>query len=124
MVARAVANWNRRQISREEKAEWINGLARLYQKQGYKISDKFPFENEIVQKITEVTGLHKNSVTTYLGDEYKHSPRGGVPKGTYPIPASERIEHELGSEYVERLRKEILEEQQLQQQLLFLFEEV
>ena len=45
LVARPVANWHRRNISEEEKSKWINDLALYYQKQGLKISDKFPFKN-------------------------------------------------------------------------------
>ena len=36
LVARAVSNWNRRQVSREEKSEWINGLAEIYRGQDCK----------------------------------------------------------------------------------------
>jgi hypothetical protein len=39
-MARLIANFHRRQITREEKEAWINGLAGLYQKQGLKVSQK------------------------------------------------------------------------------------
>jgi len=106
LVARCVANWNRRQISREEKEEWINSLARIYQKQGLKVSSKGR-RNEIMAKIMEVTGLSDRTVGAYLDERYKQKPSYDVEKRQPVIPASERIEHELGKEYVERHREEV-----------------
>ena len=40
LIARPVANWQRRKISAEEKKKWINDLARFYQKQGLKVAAK------------------------------------------------------------------------------------
>lgn len=55
----------RRQVSKEEKAEWINGLAALYQKQGLQsacVLSTGGYANEIKQKIVEVTGLDSSTV--------------------------------------------------------------
>ena len=109
LVARCVANWVRRQISREEKEEWINGLARIYKKQGLKVSSKGR-RNEIMAKIMEVTGLSDRAVGTYLHDKYKQKPPYDLEKRKPVIPASERIEHQLGKEYVERHREEVEQE--------------
>ena len=111
LVARCVSNWHRRQVSREEKADWINGLAELYKKQGLKIG-KTHQPNEIVRKICEVTGLSQPTVNNYLIDSFKQSDTIPKPK-EHIIPASERIEHELGRDYVERHRIEVEEELRL-----------
>ena len=34
LLARAISNWHRREVPREEKEKWINGLAKTYQEQG------------------------------------------------------------------------------------------
>ena len=108
LVARCVANWHRRQISREEKERWINGLARIYKKQGLKVGKREKGErNEILNKIMEITGLSNDIVSEYLDDQFKQIRLGGVSKGTYVIPASERIARKLGEEYVQRHRKEV-----------------
>jgi hypothetical protein len=110
LVARAVSNWHRRQIGREEKAEWINGLAAIYEKQGLKTgSGGHGVKNEIRQKIVEVTGLSQPVVNSYLLDKYKARGREESYKAPI-ISASERIEHELGRDYVERHRIEVEEE--------------
>lgn len=112
LVARAVSNWHRRQVSREEKAEWINGLAEIYLKQGYKVGENRRESNEIVSKIAEVTGLTSQTVRIYLSKEFRQTPPKNIEDLNVPkIPASERIEHELGEEYVERHRKEVLEQE-------------
>ena len=116
LVARCVANWHRRQVSREEKEEWINGLARIYKKQGLDVygtrkgSAGAP-PNEILDKIVEVTGLSRDTVKEYLLDRFKQESRGGWTEETpRPVPASQRIETTLGKDYVERHRKEIEQE--------------
>ncbi|GAH00732.1 unnamed protein product, partial [marine sediment metagenome] len=38
ILARAISNWHRRQIPREDKIEWINGLARIYLAEGLKVN--------------------------------------------------------------------------------------
>ena len=106
LIARCVANWHRRQISREEKEEWINGLARIYGKQGLKVRSKSG-RNEIMAKIMGVTGLSDRAIGTYLKSEYKQKPPFDIERRQPVIPASKRIEHELGKEYVERHREEV-----------------
>lgn len=111
LVARAVANWHRRAVPENEKREWINGLAEIYKKQGLKVKTAFPFENEIKQKIVEVTGLSSDIVETYLLDEFKQKMKGGwSDKTPRKVSASQRIETRLGPEVAERFRKEVLEE--------------
>jgi len=91
------------------KLSWINGLARIYREQGYKISAGSEHKNEISEKIQEVTGLSKETVVSYLDIEFKQEPRKPIEDAKKPvILASERIEHELGEEYVERFRKEVI----------------
>jgi len=65
--------------------------------------------NEIVKKIAEVTGLTEDTLREYIPRAYKQveQTRDQSPR----IPASERIEHELGSDFVERHRKEALEQE-------------
>jgi len=109
LLARCVANWHRRQVSREEKEEWINGLAGIYEKQGLKVRSKGG-RNEIMAKIMEVTGLSDKAVGVYLHEQYKQKPPYDVEKRQPVIPASERIEHDLGKEYVERHREEVEQE--------------
>ena len=109
IVARCVANWHRRQVTREEKEEWINGLAGIYKKQGLKVRSKSG-RNEIMAKMMEVTGLSDRAIGTYLKSEYKQEPPFDIDRRQPVIPASKRIEHELGKEYVERHRKEVEQE--------------
>lgn len=113
LIARCISNWHRRAVQWSEKEEWINGLARVYLEQGYKVyGDRRPdggVPNEIQQKIVEMTGLSEITVGRYLGPEFKQ--RGPPIRRDEPrIPASKRIETELGPEYVERHREEIRRE--------------
>jgi hypothetical protein len=120
LLARLIANFHRRQVTREEKEEWINGLAEIYQKQGYKIKgnpttvklssgQEFTIDNEILAKILDVTGLGYSTVRSYLVQEFKQT--GKAREQHKPsVLASQRIETTLGSEVAERFRKEILEE--------------
>ncbi|GAG81115.1 unnamed protein product, partial [marine sediment metagenome] len=39
LLARAISNWHRRSISKEEKIAWINGLAQLYLDSGLHVVD-------------------------------------------------------------------------------------
>jgi len=113
LIARCVANWHRRQISREEKEKWINDLAQLYEKQGYRVSGRREGSsgappNEIVDKIHNETGISKYTIRDYLSKEFIRMEYKG---GSEPrVPASQRIETELGSEYVKRHREEIRKE--------------
>jgi DNA repair exonuclease SbcCD ATPase subunit len=116
LVARSVANWHRRQVSAEEKAEWINALAELYRKQGYKVKGKktvikggYTNTNEILIKIMENTGLSQSTVGKYLSNEYKAKVFEDKHKAPM-IPASQRIFTEFKSKTgSERYAKELVE---------------
>ena len=115
LVARAVSNWHRRQVSREEKEEWINGLARIYKKQG--LSIERGGINEIKERIAKLTGLNPDTVLAYLSVEYKQERKGGTPKGYEYSSASEVIiekfsdrDREYAERLVERHRKEVEQE--------------
>lgn len=107
ILARAISNWHRRQVSREEKAEWINGLAKIYQKQGLKVG-KDRERNEVINKLIGVLGLSRETIIKYLEDEFRQERVGGVPKGAEFVLASQRIETALGQKYVKRHREELL----------------
>ena len=112
LLARLIANFHRRQVSREEKAEWINGLAEIYQKQGFKVRNE-QRKNEIINKIVDGTGLNSDTIGGYLGEEFKQEYPSAIDleKQREPrVPASQRIEKQLGSEVAGRFRKEVLEE--------------
>jgi hypothetical protein len=97
------SNWQRREVTWQEKANWINRLAAIYQNEGYKA---LITGNEIVKKIMEVTGLSQPTVNAYLADEYKvytSKDRKRRPE----ISAHERIQHEFGDELMERLEQEV-----------------
>jgi hypothetical protein len=110
LLARCISNWHRRQVSREEKEEWINGLAEIYKKQGI-------LGARIVEKIAKVTGLYRGTVYGYLSDIFKerhHKPHEYEPR----VPASQVIETQFehmkngyGRQLVERHRREVLEEE-------------
>jgi len=107
---------NRRAKTDPEYAEMmhkeINRLAEIYQKQGLVVGD-IGSENQIVNKISEVTGLHRATVTEYLDSKFKQKPYVSSTEAVSKpkITASTRIEHELGKEYVERHREEVLAEE-------------
>lgn len=105
LVARCVANWNRRQVSWEEKEDWINSLARIYKEQGLKVTKR---KNEIKHRIAENTGLNPDIVLMFLKDEYKVEPEPHLKRGYPTKPASIVIEHQGGKELVERHREEVL----------------
>lgn len=114
LIARCVANWHRRPIGREEKTEWINGLAKIYQKQ------RLREDISLARKISETVGLAENTVAKYLHDKYKL--RTHEKPTTQPpiVPASQRIEEEfdrkregLGKEIINRFKAEVLEEAKL-----------
>jgi len=115
LLARCVANWHRRQVSREEKEEWINGLAEIYKKQGLKVrAAKGAFAaqspNEIANKIIAVTGLSMSTVLGYLRDDFKQK---ALARTQHPprVPASQAIISKVGEDYgkklVERHREEV-----------------
>ena len=113
LVARCVANWHRRQVSREEKEEWINGLARIYKKQGL-VTCNSSNRNEILNRVVDVSGLHENTVRVYLHDEFKHKE---MVRTTHKprVRASQAIiskvgDEEYGRRLVERHREEVEQE--------------
>jgi hypothetical protein len=76
LAARLIANFHRRKVSREEKAEWINELAQLYREQGLRVQgekDGSPGQgsNEIADRICLVTGISRRTVCFYLEDHFK-----------------------------------------------------
>jgi hypothetical protein len=106
VISKMHANWNRRQLTYQEKEEWINTLAEIYQKEGYKA---LITSNEIVTKIKEATGLSQPTINKYLHNEFKvFTDKDRIRKPE--ISASERIENELGKEMVERVKQEVKEE--------------
>ena len=114
LLARLIANFHRRQITREEKEEWINGLAKIYKAQGLKVGKHDNGQrNEIEQKIIEVTGLAERTVTTYLSSEFKQEPVLGHP---LPTPLLVKAEKALGEEGLKKLKKQILKEDKLSPQ--------
>ena len=121
LVARLVANFHRRQVSREEKKEWINGLARIYIKQGLRVRRDISTEkggyrlNEITQKISEVTGLEITTVRDYISPTYKQTETGHEIQEAR-VAASQVIEKAFhqrgyGKRLVERHREEVLREE-------------
>lgn len=121
LVARLVANFHRRQVTREEKQEWINGLAEIYKKQGLKVRRGIKTEkggyrlNEITQKIVEVTGLEITTVRDYISPAYKQTESAHKMQETR-VPASQVIEkafrqRDYGKRLVERHREEVLAEE-------------
>ena len=91
-----------------------NRLAEIYQKQGYKVKGKrYVFDdghtttNEILVKICQVTGLDYNTVVTYLITKFKQVEQSRVEEREKRVPASQRIEKQLGPEVVERHREEV-----------------
>jgi hypothetical protein len=115
-VARCVANWHRREVPREEKEEWINGLAKIYKEQGLKISAGSEHKNEIIEKIVEVTGLDITTVRDYISPEFKQEQPEHLREQKPKVPASQVIERafkqrDYGRQLVERHREEV--EQQL-----------
>lgn len=103
LLARAISNWHRREVPVFEKSKWINGLAKIYQEQGVATGG-------VAKKISEETGLHPNTVRKFLSIEYKdetQSERASGPRPDQRVPASQRIETELGADYVERHETEV-----------------
>ena len=107
LVAKCAANWNRRQLSLQEKAELINGLAGIYRKQGCKVpTRKHSGKNEIKAKIMETTGCSQPTVNKFIDEKYKaytSKERKRKPK----IPASERIANKLGEDVLKRHEEEV-----------------
>ena len=92
MLARLIANFHRRQVSREEKEEWINGLAKIYREQGLRVSliKRDGIENQIKHKIMETTGLSEVTISRYLHEEFKQeAPQGGAHITSTPLEKAE-----------------------------------
>jgi hypothetical protein len=116
LIARCVANWHRREVPREEKAEWINGLAEIYQKQGLKVSVRVgsaQARNQIIDKIAEVTGLDETTVRDYISSEFKQKQPEQFEEQKPRVPASQVISTMAKShgyepeKLVERHREEV-----------------
>jgi hypothetical protein len=114
LVARAVSNWHRRQVSREEKESWINALAEIYQKQGLKVRNE-KMENEIVRKISAVTTLHIVTVEAYLLSNFKQA-YSSTPKREPRVPASQAIQSAIKgiSHGDERYAKQLVERHRIE----------
>ena len=112
LLARLIANFHRRQVSREEKEEWINGLAKIYYDQGLRVChvDTDGRQNQIKDKLVEVTGLTEHTIREYLTDEFKQEQKGG---GIVAVPAFEKVEKALGKEGLQKFKKQVLEEAKL-----------
>lgn len=107
LVARAVANWHRRQVNRKEKEEWINRLAKIYQKQGLEIYGKGKgTPNEIIEHLVKSTGLSQVTINKHLFNKFKQKDPPQL-EGTTRVLASQRIKIALGEDVVERHRDEI-----------------
>jgi len=119
LIARCVANWQRREVLEKEKKEWINGLARIYKKQGLRFDTN---RNEIKLKIAEVTGLNPDIILLFLNDEYKQKPPYPIEERHPTKAAAEVITSSLGKEYAERHREEV--KQQLETDVDFMAEVV
>lgn len=115
LLARLIANFHRRQVTKQEKEEWINGLAKIYKAQGLRVfvTDNDGKSNEIKQKLVEVTGLNQSTVHEYLANEFKQELKGG---GLTTIPASDKVERVLGKKGAEKYRKQVLAEANLSPQ--------
>jgi len=86
LLARAISNWHRRSISKEEKIAWINGLAQLYLDQGLKIIDtnhrtSGTPANQIVDKIKTELGISHPTIMRFLNDKYKQKTFSGKKTG-------------------------------------------
>ena len=91
-----------RKVSREEKEEWINGLAGIYRKQGFRVGEHDDGRaNEILQKIIEATGLGRSTVERYLSSDFKQEPLEGV--SHMHTPVLEKAEKALGEEGFKKL---------------------
>lgn len=93
LIARLVANFHRREISRGEKTIWINSLAAIYQKEGLKVEGKrgkTQGPNEIVQRICERTGVAWRTVMEYLHPCYKQEAYRRIEPDQHEVRSSPR----------------------------------
>lgn len=116
LAARLIANFHRRQVSKEEKSEWINGLAKIYKAQGLSPAKLVGsrVRNEIKEKLMEVTGLSDTTLLEYLLDDFKaEPPHEAVGVST---PAFEKVEKVLGKKGADAYKKQVLAEANLSPQ--------
>jgi len=119
LIARLIANWHRRPIEREEKEKWINDLAQVYQKQGLKVkpANGSDHENEILAKIVEVTGLSISTAREYLSSDFKQpEPKKATAARWASSDITGQAEAKLGTDNLEKLKKQILKEDKLSPQ--------
>lgn len=119
LLARAISNWHRRSISKEEKIAWINGLAQLYLDQGFMVLDNNHSTsgtpaNQIVDKIKLELGISHPTIMRFLHDKYKQ--KSFSVKKTGPRVKASKIINNLsknrghsGGNLIERHEKEIRE---------------
>jgi hypothetical protein len=117
LAARLIANFHRRKVSREEKAELINCLAELYKEQGLQVNPHGSHKpNEIADRIAQVTGIHVQTVRRYLNEEFKNEAQGSGTLGKGFVSAEQAILSRIGSQQqdygrrlLERYQDELLE---------------
>jgi hypothetical protein len=107
LVARCIANWCRREIKETEKAEWVNSLAEIYQKQGLEVRGK-EGKNEIVDKLIAVLSIGEATIRSLLQSKFKQIEH--EPSHPARILASKTIETNLGKAVLERHREEVKKE--------------
>jgi ribosomal protein S8 len=116
LLARLIANFHRRIVPYQEKKDWINGLAKIYEKQGLKISLGPSHKNEIIERISNLTGLSSRTVRSYIHSEYLQDKE--TPIAEPKVPASQVIKtmadsrrEGWGDRLIERHRQEIIAEE-------------
>lgn len=123
VIARLIANFHRRTVATEEKAEWINQLAEIYRNNGLKIEgarNRAQGPNEIARKICEATGIGYRTVMEYLVSCFKqHGHRRLDPEQhqAYKEPEEIIFNHLKGGkaptwarEVIERFKEEYTEQ--------------
>lgn len=91
LIARMIANFHRRTVATEEKAQWINQLAEIYRNNGLKTEgtrNHAEGPNEIVRKITEVTGIAYRTIMHYLDPSFKQQNRRNLDPEQHPVRSS------------------------------------
>lgn len=119
LAARLIANFHRRHVEQWEKEEWINGLARIYQKEGLKVSVRVGSaqpRNQIIDKIGEVTGLDETTIRDYISSEFKQKQPEQFEEQKPRVPASEKVEKTLGKKGADAYKKQVLAEANLSPQ--------
>jgi hypothetical protein len=110
LQARLIANFHRRIVPYSEKKEWINKIARMYEKQG---------EKSIAKRISKSAGIRYMTVISYLDDKYKRHVHESAPYKPEIAP-SEQLITMVGThrgsiseaqDLVERHREEVIEKE-------------